>query len=117
MHIDFQAVVPAYLIWVFAGDTCSDHVAPGRGCSRQPLEVDGGVSPRLDAVQHPDVFDSLERDPHGDLTGKRTHRLNASLESRRLSQASGNYCMFQTSQHIYLILALKVSSPDCRLHN
>lgn len=113
-NIVFQAAASAYLVWILAGDTCSDHMAPRRGCSRQPLEVDGRVSPRLDAVQHPDVFDSLERNSHGNLTGKERHRLSTSFElcclfNRPLTT------MLRTSQHIYLIFAFKISSPDCRL--
>lgn len=78
-NIIFHSVVPAYLVWIFTRDTCCDHVAPGRGRSRQSLKVDGGVSPRLDTVQHPDVFYSLERNTHGNLTGKERHQPNSNF--------------------------------------
>lgn len=38
----------------------------GRSC-RQTLEVDGTVSPRLDPVKHPDVFDPFKRNAHSNL--------------------------------------------------
>lgn len=55
-------------------------MTPGRGCSRQPLEVNGGVSPWLNAVQHPYVFDSLKRNPHCNLAGTERQKLNTKFE-------------------------------------
>lgn len=40
----------------------------GRCC--ETLKVNWGVSPRLDTVQHPDVLDSLKRNPHSNLKSK-----------------------------------------------
>lgn len=59
----------AYLVRVFTGDTCCNDMAPRGGGSRQALKVNGGVSPGLDAIKHPDVFDPLKRYTHSNLTG------------------------------------------------
>lgn len=88
-----------HLVWIFAGDTSCNHVTPGRGCSRQPLEVNGGVSPWLDAVQHTDVFDSLERNPHGNLAWREGQQLNTRFDLCCLFNRL-LVTMFQTLHHI-----------------
>lgn len=58
----------AYLIRVFTGDTCCNDMAPWGGGCRQTLKVNWRVSPGLDPIKHPDVFDSLKRNTHSNLT-------------------------------------------------
>lgn len=56
-----------YLVGIFTCDTCCNNMAPwGRRC-RQTLKVDGRVSPRLDPIKHPDVFDPFKRNAHSNL--------------------------------------------------
>lgn len=120
-NIAFQAAVFIYLVWIFTGDTCCDYVAPGRRCSRQPLEVNGGVSPWLDPVQHPDIFDSLERNPHGNLTEREREKHSSSTQQAacdyvptvRIYLISNNKCYFFSIFKSFFLRGFITRSSTC----
>lgn len=61
-------VSESYLVRIFTGNTSCNDMAPGGRCSGQSLKVNGTVSPGLDPIKHPDVFDSVKRNTHSNLT-------------------------------------------------
>lgn len=65
----------AHLVWVLAGDAGCDDVSPGTGDTVGGLKVDGGVPPRRLSIQHADVFDPVEGDPHGYLQQRKLTQL------------------------------------------
>lgn len=89
-----------YLIGVLAGDAGGYHVTPRAGYAIWILKVNQVVAPWSFSIKHPDVFDSVQWDAHGNLGEKKeeTVRVWFSLTSESFNM-----------EHQHTVVYLKLS--------
>lgn len=86
-----------YLIWIFTSDTSSNNMAPWARNVSRIFKINGSIAPGRDPVHHTDILDSVQRDPHGNLKGNKTHVTHV---SQLLPLKHGGYQMTEKTFHL-----------------